>query len=450
MKKGNTNRMSRFKQYALLLCLLSVLEHPALSQRKNSVLTNEEAALLGYDTTMHKGMALQLNASAGWTHFGAGAVAGYRFDRHFFLGIGVEPSYTKGWLYSLIANASGYYSLPVFLDAKCYLTKKSVAPYFELRAGYAFPLHKVDRHIDPSNNNDMLQEQCVYDREEVQKGIYTGIGFGIKVRRSDFSIGVIVNEMYYHHLYTYENGSQTENSGVDLCPNAYCRYAYTLSAQPKASEQGAGPAEVKDLHKGVAYRLNASVGLLDLPWMLIQHKFGHFGIGGTVGYQLSPIAYLGVGAEYYVSNQTYSGIKKSSQPPLTGNDYLLRCVPLFADARVCFSQRVKSLFAEMRLGYSVPLGTTVAVVYGEDFFARQEGLADVSDDFIRGELGKQINGLFGGLGLGYKVGRSAYSIGINVLGTKCYHKSYYEDGVLRYDENDVTTNVYFRYGITLQ
>ncbi len=448
MRKENVSMMDRFKRHGLL-CLLMVLVLPVFSQRNDIVLTKEDEALLGYDTTMYSGKALQLTASTGFVHFGVGTVAGYRFGRRFFLGMGVEAAYTKGLLYSVLARSSGHYSLQVFLDAKCYLTPKRVAPYFELRAGYAFPLHKVVKHSDSyANHDEALPEEAVYDGVEILRGIYTGLGFGIKVKRSDFSFGVIVNEMYYHHTCTYEEGCHEEKERVDLCPNAYLRYSYTLSAPPKPSEIGTSPV-LNDMHEGMAYRLNASIGLLDLPWMLLQHNFGLFSVGGSVGYQFSPIAYFGVGAEYYVNNRTI--FSNADYEQLTrGSGGLLSCVPLFADVRVCFSQRVKSLFAEMRLGYSIPLRSAVSVVYGQDFFAYQEGAPDVSEDFVRGEIGKQINGLFGGVGLGYKVGRSAYSVGVNVLGTKCYQKSYYEDGDLRFDENGVNTNVYFRYGLTLQ
>ena len=121
MRKENVSMTDRFKRHGLL-CLLMVLVLPVFSQRNDIVLTKEDEALLGYDTTMYSGKALQLTASTGFVHFGVSAVAGYCFGRRFFLGMGVEAAYTKGLLYSVLARSSGYYSLPVFLDAKYYLT----------------------------------------------------------------------------------------------------------------------------------------------------------------------------------------------------------------------------------------------------------------------------------------------------------------------------------------
>lgn len=447
LKVIRKNRKS-FSLAGLLLLFL-----PVFSQQDDNLLEEEEARS-DYDMTMRSGVALQLNASAGVFHFGAGVVAGYRFNRRVFLGVGAEPSFSKGFIYSLMTNSSGHYSIPAFFDAKFYLSKKNITPYFNFRAGYAFPLHKEVSHMDPYINHtvDHPDESCVCDREETLKGIYTGIGFGLKVKRSDFSLGVVVNEMHYHHVFTYSDGCRTESDGFDICPNGYFRYSYTLqpSSLKDKNDDDQGFPESKCLDLGMAVRFHASTGLLDLPRMLVEHDFGFFNVGGSVGYQFSPSAYFGLGAEYYVSNQTLLRKNIDYDRLCRGSGCLLRSVPVFADFKMSFSQRLKSLFAEIRLGYSIPLRTTVTVIYGQDFFAGQEGSDGVGDDFIYGEVGKQMNGLYAGLGLGYEVGRSAYSLGVNIIGVQGYQKSYYEYGELRYNESGVNTNVYFRYGFTLQ
>ncbi len=99
----------------------------------------------GYLGLLQIGAGVPLNEySLGF--YKADLINGYRFNKHFSLGvgIGVRHFFTEDYLY--FTGISEYYFLytdqtltPIFLDARINFSKGKVSPYLNLAAGYMFP-----------------------------------------------------------------------------------------------------------------------------------------------------------------------------------------------------------------------------------------------------------------------------------------------------------------------
>lgn len=112
--------------------------------------------------------------------FSAGAVASYRFDDMFRLGLGVEFS---SW--RLYYPNSAFAGMPVYADLRCNLGGGKVSPFWEGRIGGIICVKKSheERIRDYYSEIDMTQT------DRYVSGVFVNMGFGLSIKRSNISIG---------------------------------------------------------------------------------------------------------------------------------------------------------------------------------------------------------------------------------------------------------------------
>lgn len=129
--------------------------------------------------------------------FGAHHVLGYQFNRWIGLGIGLGVD-----TYSFGDGESLY---PVFMEARGYLFKKRMSPYYSMGCGYGFAFANSDEDIDEAEGGLMLHPAIGY-RLGASSGGNVVIDVGYKfqsatfTRINDFNDSREVREQYFKRL----------------------------------------------------------------------------------------------------------------------------------------------------------------------------------------------------------------------------------------------------------
>ncbi len=119
------------------------------------------------------------------------------------------------------------YSIPAYLNARIYLSKTKVKPFFDFKAGYMFSLNtkEVERY-DYKIECDIPKDKCDFEHEEKSEvrtisynGIYGQAGFGLEAKHFDFSLNYSLRGLQWGGTRTdkdFNFGIVTVNLGVNF------------------------------------------------------------------------------------------------------------------------------------------------------------------------------------------------------------------------------------------
>lgn len=123
--------------------------------------------------------------------FNIHALGGYQFNRFVSAGLGVGVDFYNVNLGSII---------PVYAMTRGYLKKANVSPYYQLAAGYGFPIQNEDSFFDEASGGYYLSPELGFRFGGSAEANFT-MGFGLQWQkatyRQDFGDGISNNQDTY-------------------------------------------------------------------------------------------------------------------------------------------------------------------------------------------------------------------------------------------------------------
>lgn len=124
------------------------------------VLSGNIFAQTGYEKSIELGASIGTGTYSN-SAFGISMINGYRFNQHFFSGIGIGLGYSSALNGVSISNGltteyrTDAYLIPIFVNVKAYLSTEKAAPFVQLNTGYTFDVNQYVRDapgfmIEPS------------------------------------------------------------------------------------------------------------------------------------------------------------------------------------------------------------------------------------------------------------------------------------------------------------
>lgn len=171
---------------------------------------------------------------------------------------------------------------------------------------------------------------------------------------------------------------------------------------------------IPDYVGDVRLHIMGSIGDGDLIQMFHHYNPDMFMLGGMLEYQAGSAVALGLGAEFYGS---YCGWNL----PYPELNYYTYSLPVYGNLRLMIPSGEVRPFIEGRIGYAIPLSSAFSYHYNTNL---------------------QAAGLYTGAGVGFIVGQSSFSFGVNV--TDLYDMGNTTPGNNR-QAWDYFNDYYFRY-----
>ena len=225
---------------ALLSLLLVTLLLPAMAQEETQDVSRQYRP---------NGFSIEATASTGIFDIFAvelhqkpylltvGPTLYYRFNKNISLGLGTEFQASRGS--RLDYNFDEYLmGIPVFASFKVNMGGQKTSPFFAARVGMIFDLNSIVEEYDYFYEGSYYDQPWgMYNYDKYRYGgIYTDLGFGLSVKRSNISIGMICSDLHFSRLHNethYLNNGETQNTSTtteDVEPNInlYVRYSYSF------------------------------------------------------------------------------------------------------------------------------------------------------------------------------------------------------------------------------
>ncbi len=174
----------------LLFCICLVLSVQIMSAQ---IITSKSTVVQKVEKTptlLEKGYRGFVDVAAGGIgyfptcfQFAISTTHGYQFNHWLYLGVGVEllglqtrikykDAYDEHWNHDL------NFSLPIYANARFYLTQTHIKPFIDARIGYAIPLHWSTGLLSRRGHADDLSRT---------NGLYGSLGVGIEYKCFDFA-----------------------------------------------------------------------------------------------------------------------------------------------------------------------------------------------------------------------------------------------------------------------
>lgn len=227
------------KKVLLSVCLLALLLPAKAQDNRGEVCNHYRPNGLSIEATASTGIfdifAVELHQKP--YLLTVGPTLYYRFNKNISLGLGTEFQASRGS--RLDYNFDEYLmGIPVFASFKVNMGGQNTSPFFAARVGMIFDLNSIVEEYDYFYEGSYYDQPWgMYNYDKYRYGgIYTDLGFGLSVKRSNISLGIICSDLHfnrYHEESHYLSNGEVETtsgSSENIEPNInfYVRYSYTI------------------------------------------------------------------------------------------------------------------------------------------------------------------------------------------------------------------------------